>query len=355
MRILKLALSLGLRAGLKPALPGFIFDVNTANAGTLSTQFQLPLVSSGAISMKVKWGDGNSDTITSYNQAETLHTYASSGTYTIEIINEVRGFKFNNAGDKAKILDVSNWGEFNLTDDSTFFGCSNLTSSAVDIPTISSLSLSKVFESCTIFNSDVSSWNVSSVTDMSSMFRYCQSFNQDISSWNTSNVTDMSNMFLGCLIFNQDISSWNTGSVTNMSYMFANCLAFDQDLSGWNTGSVTDMSSMLANCLVFDQDISSWNISQVANLFNFLINGTLSTINYDALLVGWDSQVVLSGLSFNAGNSIYTNCTGTAFEARQSLMNTDSWTILDGGGYPTSCFWNTEDVNWNDLNRNWNE
>ena len=35
-----------------------------------------------------------------------------------------------------------------------------------------------------------------------------QVFNQDISSWNVSSVTDMRSMFDGAMLFNQDITSW---------------------------------------------------------------------------------------------------------------------------------------------------
>ena len=41
-----------------------------------------------------------------------------------------------------------------------------------------------------VFNGDISQWNVSNVTDMSSMF-YKSAFNGDISNWDVSNVRDM--------------------------------------------------------------------------------------------------------------------------------------------------------------------
>ena len=35
--------------------------------------------------MLVDWGDGSSDVITSYNQAEKLHTYSIGGEYQVKI------------------------------------------------------------------------------------------------------------------------------------------------------------------------------------------------------------------------------------------------------------------------------
>jgi surface protein len=49
------------------------------------------------------------------------------------------------------------------------------------------------------FSSDISNWNVSSVTDMTKMLGGT-SFDGDISKWDVSNVTDMKSMFLACPI-----------------------------------------------------------------------------------------------------------------------------------------------------------
>jgi hypothetical protein len=75
----------------------FEFTINTANTSTGSTasdQFKLPLVSSLPLNAVVDWGDGSSDTITVWNQAETTHTYASSGTYTVSITGDLSGWMF---------------------------------------------------------------------------------------------------------------------------------------------------------------------------------------------------------------------------------------------------------------------
>jgi surface protein len=69
------------------------------------------------------------------------------------------------------------------------------------------------------FNSDISRWDISSVTNMDSMFYSASSFNSNISNWNVSSVTDMGYMFYGASSFNSDISRWDVSSVTNMRYM----------------------------------------------------------------------------------------------------------------------------------------
>ena len=56
-------------------------------------------------------------------------------------------------------------------------------------------------------------------------------------------------------------------------------------------------------------------------------NIALSTENYDALLMGWDEQVLVTGVTFSGGNSTY--CDGEA--AKQNMIDTDSCIITDGG------------------------
>jgi hypothetical protein len=53
----------------------------------------------------------------------------------------------------------------------------------------------------------------------------------------------------------------------------------------------------------------------------------LSTKNYDSLLMGWDSQILQSDVTFHGGDSNY--CAGEA--ARANMISSDSWVITDAG------------------------
>ena len=78
---------------------------------------------------------------------------------------------------------------------------------------------------------------------MNDMFSGASIFNGDISSWDVSNVNNMARMFIHFTSFNQDISSWDVSSVTTMRQMFK-WAEFNQDISGWDVSSVTDMYEM---------------------------------------------------------------------------------------------------------------
>jgi len=258
----------------------FEFTVDTTKAGTASDKFQLPLISAGSISLIVDKGDNTSPiTITAWDDAATLLSYSSSGVYKISIKGEVRGWQFNNGGDKLKLTNVSNCGGLNISNPSAFYGCSNMGWTATDNATVSSTTLFNLFRDCTLFNGNIGSWNTSSVDNVSQAFLNCSNFNKPI--------------------------YWDFSNVTNMNYAFQNATNFNQDVSQWDITSVTSMLSVFKNV-------------------------TLSTANYDNLLVGWESQAPNTGLSPNFGSSQYT-AGGAAATARASLISNYGWTITDGG------------------------
>ncbi len=155
-----------------------------------------------------------------------------------------------------------------------------------------------------------------------------QVFNQDIGGWNTSNATKMDMMFNDADAFNQDIGSWDTSLVTDMNNMFYSAGSFNQDISGWDTGSVTDMNKMFQFANEFNQNLGSWNVSALSDASDMFTGVTLSTANYDALLIGWNAQTLQTAVSFSGGNSNY--CKGET--ARTDLAAVpNSWTITDGG------------------------
>ena len=357
---------------------------NTSVGSSNNNQIKLPLIATGTYNCIVEWGDGSSDYITTWNQAETTHTYTVIGTYEVNIKGQCFGWQFNNAGDKLKLLTINRWGEdFRVGNvNSHFYGCTNLqidTSDSLNTSDITDMysmfydcsslngdikftdtsnvtNMAYMFRGCTVFNGNITSLNTSNVTTMAGMFYSCVAFNKPVNNFNTSKVESMYALFYNCTVFNQSVSNFDTAKVTNMSYMFSDCNNFNQDVSGLNTGLVTDMRSMFYGSGAYNPNISGWNVENVTDLsyilfqkYNFnrdlsgwdiskvttmeeMLTGctSWSTANYDAALIAWDALSVQSGVQFKC-ESYYTSG-GAAEAARTSLVTGDSWTINDLGG-----------------------
>jgi surface protein len=312
----------------------------------------LPLLSSGNYNFSVNWGDGNTDTITAYDQAEVTHTYATGGEYTVTITGTIEGWSFQGIGDCQKLTSITNIGQLKLGNDGSYFaGCTNLTTiggtfdltgttnfsgmfygctSLTSINGIGSWDVSSVttmssmFSGATSFNQPLNSWDVSSVTNMSGMFGYATAFNQSLNSWDVSSVTDIDQMFLGATAFNQPLNSWDVSSLTNMLGMFAEAISFNGDISSWDVSSVTEMNGMFAYATAFNQDISGWNVSSVTEM-NGMFAGT-TAFNQD--ISGWNTSAVT--------NMSYMFYEATSFNQDISSWNVSLVTDLSGFMYGKS-------------------
>jgi surface protein len=248
----------------------FLSTWTTTNPGvTTSNQIILPLVSNGTYDFIIAWGDGTSNMITVWDQSVVTHTYASPGTYRLNITGRIDGWCFGNGGDCQKLVGISQWGCLQLGNGGSYFaGCLYLVLNATDAPGLTgTTSLANCFLNCGDLgsNGNMNSWEVSNVTDMADMFANDYSFNQPVGAWTVSRVTDMDGMF-SSTPFNQDISAWNVTRVTSMDSMFSGAWMFDQPIGAWNVSRVTDMASMFENAWAFNQSLATWNVSSVTSM-----------------------------------------------------------------------------------------
>lgn len=229
---------------------------------------------------------------------------------------------FNNAS--AFNQDIGTWNIVNVTNMNALFQNAASFNQNIGGWDLSGVTfMSQIFAGAINFNQDISGWNVSSVSNMGSVFQNATSFNQDLSTWNVSNATNMGGMFNNAISFNQDIAGWDVSNVTGMGGMFNGASAFNQNLSAWDVSSVINMNSMFNNASSFNQNLGSWNISSVTNMTSMLGGSGISTINYDATLIGWAAQSVQPNVTLTATGLRYCN----SEMARNSLITTYNWTI----------------------------
>ncbi len=317
----------------------FISSWKTDNAGSASTTIIIPTSATGTYNCTVSWGDGNISNITTYNDAAWTHVYSIAGTYTVKIYGTFNGIVFANIGDKAKLLNISQWGQdFKLgtTQGSYLRGTSNLTITATDNLNLSgTTSLAFAFAGNTSLTTipSINSWDWSGVANTQSLFNGATSYNQNISFNTSSSWTTATGMFTGATIFNGTISFSSVAGLTASSNIFANSPAFNQPVTTFNNSPATTRNSMFLNATAFNQDVSGFNITAMTNAGNMLTGSAFAKTNYNLLLdstTGWPSQATIqNNVSFHAGTAHYDGV--NAIAGRATLTTTYTWTISDGG------------------------
>ena len=313
----------------------------TLGGSSASNQIQLPLQSTGVYNFVVDWGDGTQDTITSWNQAETLHTYATAGIYTIGLVGTITEWSFGTSivNDNQKFLSISSGGslQFGVSADLNFYQCINLELLGVtDVPDLSATTyLQNTFDGCTSLTTINRSneWNTSNLTALIASFANCVNFDSDISSWDVSNVTNFNAMFADCHKFNSDISGWNTSNNTDMFEMFLNCFLFNQPIGSWNVANVINFQSTFENATAFNQNIANWDVSNAVNFSSFMTGKTFvnySSANLDSIYNKWSLLAVQPNLTnVDFGTIKYT----LAGQAGKNILTgaPNNWQIFDGG------------------------
>ncbi len=272
----------------------FISTWDTTNLSTGSSnnnQITLPLAGFTTYGMTVYWGDGAS-TFVDTGAFPVTHTYAVPGIYEIVMdidpIEKLRGFFFNNTGDRLKITNISQWGAMSPLSNGTGFlyGCANVTITAID------------------------TLDLSSTVVMDSYFRNCTS------------IVDIPN-----------IGSWDLSTILSLSNTFFGATSFNADISGWDVSTVTNFSSTLRSCPAFSYSIGSWDISNATTISQIMTgktNLTYSTANMDDIYNTWSTLTfVNTGLTTNFGTAKYS----VAGIAGRAILTgaPNNWTITDGG------------------------
>ena len=284
----------------------FVSTWKTDNAGTSSsTSITIPSFPSDPMSLEEVYNyevDWTYDGVT-FDAEDTLvtgditHDYGSAGTYTVAIRGMFPRIYFDNHGDAEKILTIEQWGTNAWTSmASAFDGCENLniTKPTIDVPNLSQVTtLEDMFAGCSVFNGNLSAWDVSKIENFDDMFASCYVFDQDISGWNMSSATNLNYMFYEAESFNQNIDAWNLSQVTEMEGLFSYALLFDQDLNSWNVSNVTSMYEMFEGAEVFNGNISSWDVSKVENMIDMFYSAYLFNQN----IGNWNVSRVTSMIS----------------------------------------------------------
>jgi len=243
-----------------------------ASPNSSNTIFELPLVSDGVYDFDVDWGDGTSQKITEWDDANKVHNYPDNGEYEIKIyIRKFIGWNFSYIlipqDTKNNLKSITTIPSLDFYDGfGTFSTCNNLISFN-GVPTISTYkNLVGFFGDCLSLESVNGVWDLSGVENISSLFFNCTSLTGGtINEWGLTmnNLINTSSAFENCYSFNGELDKWNMSGVTTMSSMFNNAASFNQDIGGWNVSGATDMGNMFRNAISFNQDLSGWCVTNI--------------------------------------------------------------------------------------------
>ena len=129
----------------------------------------------------IETSDGQTFTGVTGDQAITFPT---AGDYDVNISGLFPTIYINNGADDLKIIDIKQFGNIVWSSFlNSFKGAENLTGSFTDAPNLSNVTnMESMLRGLTVFNRDISSWDVSNVTNMNFTFFDSDSFNQDLNS-----------------------------------------------------------------------------------------------------------------------------------------------------------------------------
>jgi hypothetical protein len=246
---------------------GFTTEWTVSGDETART-IAMPFTDYGTYNGIINWGDGNYSGITSYDDANNTHTYASNGTYYVEISGSTPGWSFFTHPDhKTKLTDIVFWGN-----SSTFDGFSNLYGGFYNT-NIKSTGIGKILAKPDLTSSDFIFGNCPSLSSITAGVID-----------NLTGVTSLSQFVINCpiTVIPQDIFKYNI-SVTNFSYVFAETEIkyIPDDLFRYNT-LATNFTSAFQSCIqltgITDSNLFSWGGDTIYTDFCFKNCGSLEII-----------------------------------------------------------------------------
>lgn len=287
--------------------------------------------------------------------------------------------------------DFSSWDVSNVSYFNNMFSNCYVFNPAVESWTFSTtknVTMSNMFNNARVFNRDLGSWNMQKVSVIDYMFQDAWAFNNggtsNIQNWNLSALLYLQGVFKNATSFNQPLAGWGTtlseAGKNSLIQTFMGATSFNQNISAWNIndGSITtDMFNgataynnggsaltwtiylvdtadrMFKNASAFNQPVSfapvilysaiemfngatafnrtfSFLFPSFADATDFMASkapGTYSSTNVDDLYQR-HFNLELTDIIISFGTANYT---AAGASARTSLINTDNWTITDGG------------------------
>jgi len=296
----------------------FITRWNLATAGSGATQLSFGVAVAGTVGYQ--WEEvspGSASGSGTFSASPLTITGLPSGAVIRLKINPTNFQRIiiNNGTDRSRLVDIEQWGVTAWTSmEDAFRVCNNLGAiTAEDAPDLSaaSFNMGNTFRQNTLFDGDLSGWDVSAVTSFLGTFLTAPAFNGNITGWDVREATSMVSMFQNANAFNQNIGAWDVRKATSMSAMFQNTAAFNQNIGAWRPVSCTNFSNFMAD----------------------KTPATFSAANLAAIYSGWTDSLLQASRTITFGTAKYASsgAPARAFLTRTAATVSVSGTANAGG------------------------
>lgn len=361
----------------------------------VASQTQKTITIPGTVgsSFTVDWGDGATTTETGSTITHTYNdgnnTDVTNPTVSIGAQGDTgafTSFAFNTSGSKSDLIDIPQWGSIAWSSmERMFKGCDNTSFNqitATDNPISNNVStMLEMFRQATYFNSDVSGFNVDSLTNSRNMFAlsafnngdlgnnslkplswdftnnttglnnisgmFPSGFNQDVSSFKLGSV-DLQFLFYNNSVFNnggQSLNSWDTSGVTNFFNSFR-LTSFNQNVYSWNVSSATSLREMFRQTTPFSQNLSDWYVngfnSSLSDMYAMFYLTSMTSAQFTDTIVGWAVAVRRDSAPYNVNAA---TASPNTFDATRTQDTDNSGNSVD---YSTK-YGSDWDSNWNNA------
>jgi surface protein len=333
----------------------FKFRVVTSG---VDEDFTIPTDISYVADYTIDWGDDSISDITSYDDVGLTHTFATAGTYDIEVRGKCELLKLNGNTQVTELLEMTTADSLSQV---SFEGSANLTTidstwNVMNLP----VNLDSFFYNCSSLSIIPESLDTSNVIAMSNMFYGATNFNQSLS-WDLSKVVTVSNMFYGATNFNSAVNFINMGASNKSMYrMFFYASSFnDPSVTNWDTSSVISMYQIFTEAIAFNQPLN-WDLSSTntiyamfsgATSFNSAVNFTNMTVRLETIERVFSAANIFNDPSVLNWNTLnITNMKGAFYGATAFDQNLGNWNIanvtnmlqmFDLSGISTTSYSNT--------------
>jgi hypothetical protein len=163
----------------------------------------------------------------------------------------------------------------------------------------------------------------------------------NIKQWGTVAWTSMQRAFRNCINLTQVTATDMPNFIDNINCraMFESCsnLANINNIENWDMSTIKNFRQTFNANTNFDQSLANWEIAQVTDFLLMFSNVHLSTVNYDAMLISWASQIPLESKDISFGALSQYTLGFAANQVVNGTFDTDTdwgkealWTIAGG-------------------------